>query len=71
MNQAGKGEGAEFTRWASPTAWSLGGHRAKASMPPSMSKAAKPLMLMKENGAARGIRTPDPLITNEVLYQLS
>jgi hypothetical protein len=23
------------------------------------------------NGAARGIRTPDPLITNEVLYQLS
>jgi hypothetical protein len=22
-------------------------------------------------GAARGIRTPDPLITNEVLYQLS
>jgi hypothetical protein len=25
----------------------------------------------KRNGAARGIRTPDPLITNEVLYQLS
>ena len=23
------------------------------------------------HGAARGIRTPDPLITNEVLYQLS
>lgn len=23
------------------------------------------------SGAARGIRTPDPLITNEVLYQLS
>jgi len=23
------------------------------------------------DGAARGIRTPDPLITNEVLYQLS
>ncbi len=23
------------------------------------------------NGAARGIRTPDPLITNQVLYQLS
>ncbi len=23
------------------------------------------------NGAAREIRTPDPLITNEVLYQLS
>ena len=25
----------------------------------------------EEAGAARGIRTPDPLITNEVLYQLS
>ena len=25
----------------------------------------------KMDGAARGIRTPDPLITNEVLYQLS
>lgn len=25
----------------------------------------------KRSGAARGIRTPDPLITNEVLYQLS
>src|SRR5262245_36107688 len=25
----------------------------------------------KSNGAARGTRTPDPLITNEVLYQLS
>jgi hypothetical protein len=24
-----------------------------------------------KSGAARGIRTPDPLITNEVLYQLS
>jgi hypothetical protein len=22
-------------------------------------------------GAARGIRTPDPIITNDVLYQLS
>ena len=26
---------------------------------------------MQGSGAARGIRTPDPLITNEVLYQLS
>ena len=26
---------------------------------------------LRNNGAARGIRTPDPLITNEVLYQLS
>jgi hypothetical protein len=25
----------------------------------------------KELGAARGIRTPDPIITNDVLYQLS
>ena len=25
----------------------------------------------ESSGAARGIRTPDPLITNEVLYQLS
>ena len=24
-----------------------------------------------ESGAARGIRTPDPVITNDVLYQLS
>jgi hypothetical protein len=23
------------------------------------------------SGAARGIRTPDPIITNDVLYQLS
>ena len=23
------------------------------------------------NGAARGIRTPDPVITNDVLYRLS
>jgi hypothetical protein len=25
----------------------------------------------KGSGAARGIRTPDPIITNDVLYQLS
>jgi hypothetical protein len=25
----------------------------------------------KEAGAARGIRTPDPVITNDVLYRLS
>src|SRR3984893_7042678 len=25
----------------------------------------------KQDGAARGIRTPDPVITNDVLYQLS
>jgi hypothetical protein len=24
-----------------------------------------------EDGAARGTRTPDPVITNDVLYQLS
>ena len=28
-------------------------------------------LLETDGGAARGIRTPDPLITNEVLYQLS
>ena len=26
---------------------------------------------MAGSGAARGIRTPDPIITNDVLYQLS
>jgi hypothetical protein len=31
----------------------------------------KLMILLDENGAARGIRTPDPLITNEVLYRLS
>jgi hypothetical protein len=25
----------------------------------------------RASGAARGIRTPDPIITNDVLYQLS
>ena len=28
-------------------------------------------MHKSRNGAARGIRTPDPIITNDVLYQLS
>jgi hypothetical protein len=32
---------------------------------------SKSLKFKEEDGAARGIRTPDPLITNEVLYQLS
>jgi hypothetical protein len=36
-----------------------------------MPKATKSVMSMENNGAARGIRPPDPLITNEVLYQLS
>jgi hypothetical protein len=27
--------------------------------------------MRRYNGAAEGTRTPDPLITNEVLYQLS
>jgi len=26
---------------------------------------------LEDGGAARGIRTPDPIITNDVLYQLS
>jgi hypothetical protein len=29
------------------------------------------LMLLAFTGAARGARTPDPVITNDVLYQLS
>jgi hypothetical protein len=29
------------------------------------------LNLLSNSGAARGIRTPDPVITNDVLYQLS
>ncbi|MEA2935324.1 MAG: hypothetical protein QOD74_1970 [Variibacter sp.] len=29
------------------------------------------LRLRRDIGAARGIRTPDPVITNDVLYQLS
>ena len=32
---------------------------------------AKPAMNVVSVGAARGIRTPDPVITNDVLYQLS
>ena len=27
--------------------------------------------VLRRDGAARGIRTPDPIITNDVLYQLS
>lgn len=29
------------------------------------------IVMAKKAGAARGIRTPDPIITNDVLYQLS
>ena len=32
---------------------------------------SKPLHSLIKTGAARGIRTPDPIITNDVLYQLS
>ena len=36
------------------------------------SRQTKTLVILQWiDGAARGIRTPDPLITNEVLYQLS
>ena len=31
----------------------------------------RPSAALENNGAARGIRTPDPIITNDVLYQLS
>ena len=36
--------------------------------PSNLIKACKEKELV---GAARGIRTPDPIITNDVLYQLS
>jgi hypothetical protein len=29
------------------------------------------MIAVERNGAARGIRTPDPVITNDVLYRLS
>lgn len=29
------------------------------------------LLLLRRFGAAEGTRTPDPIITNDVLYQLS
>ena len=29
------------------------------------------LFLLRSSGAAEGTRTPDPIITNDVLYQLS
>src|ERR671912_2707606 len=38
---------------------------------PRRQPASNPLNSKEGDGAARGIRTPDPLITNEVLYQLS
>jgi hypothetical protein len=39
---------------------------------PSVPRAsATKTVIWLSAGAARGIRTPDPLITNEVLYQLS
>ena len=31
----------------------------------------RPIFDCKKAGAARGIRTPDPVITNDVLYRLS
>jgi hypothetical protein len=49
-------------------------------MPPHISNGPEPAEIARYqiikifnmmSGAARGIRTPDPLITNEVLYQLS
>jgi hypothetical protein len=30
-----------------------------------------PVVFAEKNGAAEGTRTPDPIITNDVLYQLS
>ncbi len=34
-------------------------------------RAVCPAFVCRGDGAARGIRTPDPIITNDVLYQLS
>ena len=38
-------------------------------------RAARKVLILnkypKKNGAAEGTRTPDPIITNDVLYQLS
>ena len=34
-------------------------------------EAKSTVVAVENNGAARGIRTPDPIITNDVLYRLS
>jgi hypothetical protein len=41
------------------------GHLTKGILVPGVNEAFDLI------GAARGIRTPDPIITNDVLYQLS
>ena len=39
--------------------------------PPNTAKQALSQYCLEVRGAARGTRTPDPVITNDVLYQLS
>ena len=34
-------------------------------------RATSPYLILVSSGAGEGIRTPDPLITNQMLYQLS
>jgi hypothetical protein len=36
-----------------------------------MPQSAPRFVVLYRNGAAREIRTPDPIITNDVFYQLS
>ena len=51
--------------------WSLGGSISKERYTSQAEKAEKPHKINGKAGAARGIRTPDPVITNDVLYRLS
>jgi hypothetical protein len=41
----------------------------KQRVPPTCSRRS--ILNCRKAGAARGIRTPDPVITNDVLYRLS
>ena len=50
------------------TIWSPGPH-SETGMKWATKKLFRPVNGLV--GAARGIRTPDPVITNDVLYQLS
>jgi hypothetical protein len=43
----------------------------EVAAPGLLTLAASLINQEPEFGAARGIRTPDPIITNDVLYQLS
>ena len=48
------------------------GHTLRIGVTPKKNnRSMVPRVPSTEAGAARGIRTPDPVITNDVLYQLS